>query len=303
MTGFSATLCTCCMWSPTARSTARSEGGRLHLCDRYGRAAPVTAEQLGPRLGQHDPLRLLVLNACHTAGATDDGGFARRLVRQDVADVVAMQRVLGDAAAATFSKALYAQLGSGIRWTRLVSLGSLSLTWVVQWDTPDVSCTACLAEGCRCGVAEDPLHGDDVGHVLPHQAPGEPAVVGGPGGVARVEDEQAQRVVLTQPWPGCSAVTGAARPYRSHSCSRPPPSARSTSPWATTCSTCATDGTASHRPRRGSVWGRFVPSVVVGRGDRFGGGEEGGWAVLIGAEGQDVQAGGHALEESPRQWY
>ena len=113
-------------------------GGRLHLCDRYGRAAPVTAEQLGPRLGQHDPLRLLVLNACHTAGATDDGGFARRLVRQDVADVVAMQRVLSDAAAATFSKALYAQLGSGIPLDQAVSSARVTMAdeSTTEWATP-----------------------------------------------------------------------------------------------------------------------------------------------------------------------
>ena len=113
-------------------------GGRLHLCDRYGRAAPVTAEQLGPRLGQHDPLRLLVLNACHTAGATDDGGFARRLVRQDVADVVAMQRVLSDAAAATFSKALYAQLGSGIPLDQAVSSARVAMAdeATTEWATP-----------------------------------------------------------------------------------------------------------------------------------------------------------------------
>ena len=112
--------------------------GLLHLCDRYGRAAPVTADQLGPRLGQHDPLRLLVLNACHTAGGTDGGGLAQRLVRQDVADVLAMQRAISDAAAATFSRVLYTQLGSGIPLDQAVSSARVTMAdeSTTEWATP-----------------------------------------------------------------------------------------------------------------------------------------------------------------------
>ena len=46
--------------------------------------------------------------------------------------------------------------------------------------------------------------------------------------------------MLTQPWPELFGGDRCRRPYRSHRCSRPPPSALSTSPWATTSSTCTT---------------------------------------------------------------
>lgn len=108
------------------------------MCDQYGRPAPVTADQLGPRLGQHDQLRLLILNACHTAGASDDGGLARRLVRQDVADVVAMQRDLSDMAAASFSKALYGQLGFGTPLDQAVATARVAMAddHTTEWATP-----------------------------------------------------------------------------------------------------------------------------------------------------------------------
>ena len=65
----------------------RAAGGRRLLPGPgTGGAAPVTSSTLGPYLRDHDPLRLVVLNACRSAriDTTDPfGGMAQGLVQQD----------------------------------------------------------------------------------------------------------------------------------------------------------------------------------------------------------------------------
>lgn len=121
-----------------AHGGVESGSAVVYLADAYGRPEAVTAERLGLRLGAHDPLRLVVLNACDTTGAGDDGGFARLLVRSDVADVVAMQRVVSDQAAATFAAALYSAVAQGIPLDQAVAGSRVSMAdgGGLEWATP-----------------------------------------------------------------------------------------------------------------------------------------------------------------------
>jgi hypothetical protein len=70
------------------------QDGVLYFCDRYGRRAPVSSTVLGPYLRDHDPLRLVFLNACQSARVDSSdpfSGMAQGLVQQDCVALVAMQ--------------------------------------------------------------------------------------------------------------------------------------------------------------------------------------------------------------------
>ena len=91
--------------------------GVLYFCDQYGRSLPVPAGVLGPYLHDHDPLRLVFLNACQSGrlGAADPfSGMAGRLVQQDCTAVVAMQFPVSDGAATAFTGEFYAALADGM---------------------------------------------------------------------------------------------------------------------------------------------------------------------------------------------
>jgi CHAT domain-containing protein len=60
--------------------------GVIYFQDQAGRRSAVTSSTLGPYLRDHDPLRMVVLNACRSArtDTTDPfGGMAQGLVQQD----------------------------------------------------------------------------------------------------------------------------------------------------------------------------------------------------------------------------
>jgi hypothetical protein len=115
--------------------------GVLYLADEAGNPRAVDPSTLGPHLHDHDPLRLVVLNACQTARAADDdpfGGMAQGLVERGVPAVVAMQFPISDDAAVCFAGDFYASIAcgqpvdqalSGTRRALLDSYGS-------QWATP-----------------------------------------------------------------------------------------------------------------------------------------------------------------------
>ena len=65
--GSAATTSTSSTSSVMASTTRQSQDGVLYFTDRYGRRAPVSSSMLGPYLRDHDPLRLVFLNACQSA--------------------------------------------------------------------------------------------------------------------------------------------------------------------------------------------------------------------------------------------
>jgi hypothetical protein len=115
--------------------------GVLYFCDQYGRSVPVAAGVLGPYLHDHDPLRLVFLNACQSGrlGATDPfSGMAGRLVQQDCTAVVAMQFPISDGAANAFTGEFYAALADGMPVDQAVTSARKGLLagYASEWATP-----------------------------------------------------------------------------------------------------------------------------------------------------------------------
>src|SRR4029079_16131621 len=82
-----------------------------------GTSQLVSATNLGRLLGDHDPLRLAVLNACESApgGAVDlFSSTDSNLTRRGTPAVVAMQYEITDDAAIEFSRSFYEAIASGI---------------------------------------------------------------------------------------------------------------------------------------------------------------------------------------------
>lgn len=104
-------------------------------------ADPVTAAVLGPFVYDHDPLRMVVINACRTArvGRTDPyGGMAQGLVLQGTTAVVAMQFPITDPAAVMFTGKFYGALAAGLPVDQAVSYArkALHAKFRSEWATP-----------------------------------------------------------------------------------------------------------------------------------------------------------------------
>jgi Tol biopolymer transport system component len=115
--------------------------GVIYFQDQHGRSSPVTSSILGPYLRDHDPLRMVVLNACRSArtDAVDPfGGMAQGLVQQDATAVVAMQFPISDRAAVTFTGEFYGALVDGLPVDQAVSSARKSLLadFRDEWATP-----------------------------------------------------------------------------------------------------------------------------------------------------------------------
>jgi len=94
----------------------RLEDGMLMFSDSDGRAAPISSAVLGTHVRDHDPLRLVVLNACQTARVADTdpySGMAQGLIQQEAAAVVAMQFPISDDAAVVFTREFYGAAADG----------------------------------------------------------------------------------------------------------------------------------------------------------------------------------------------
>ena len=119
----------------------RLREGVIYFQDQHGRSSPVTSSILGPYLRDHDPLRMVVLNACRSARADaidPFGGMAQGLVQQDATAVVAMQFPISDRAAVTFTGEFYGALVDGFPVDQAVSSARKSLLadFGDEWCTP-----------------------------------------------------------------------------------------------------------------------------------------------------------------------
>lgn len=121
----------------------KRDDGVLYFCDEYGRGVPVTASVLGPFILDHDPLRLIVLNACRSSSLrTDDpfAGMAQGLVRQNAGAVIAMQFPITDRAAITFTAEFYGAVADGYPVDQATTYARKALFagFGSEWATPTV---------------------------------------------------------------------------------------------------------------------------------------------------------------------
>jgi hypothetical protein len=119
-----------------------AQDGVLVLEDQAGGSRLVTAQALGVPLHNHDPLRLVVLNACEGARSdpTDPfAGTAQTLIQQGIPAVVAMQFEITDPAAIAFTSELYAAVADGYPLDAALSQARQAIytdVSEVEWATP-----------------------------------------------------------------------------------------------------------------------------------------------------------------------
>ena len=122
---------------------ARQDEGLIMLVAKDGKAEPLTATQLGRLLGKHDPLRLVVLNACEGAtGSTLDiySSTASILMRRGLPAVLAMQYKITDRAAIQFTTTFYESLADSLPIDAAVAEARVAISMGVnnsiEWGTP-----------------------------------------------------------------------------------------------------------------------------------------------------------------------
>src|SRR6478735_9016582 len=144
--------------------------GVIYFQDQAGRRSAVTSSTLGPYLRDHDPLRMVVLNACRSArtDTTDPfGGMAQGLVQQDATAVVAMQFPISDRAAVKFTGEFYGALVDGQPVDQAVSSARKSLLdgFQDEWATPVLflrSPDGNIFENVHAGPGVVPVKPDEV---------------------------------------------------------------------------------------------------------------------------------------------
>jgi hypothetical protein len=117
--------------------------GVIYLSTEKGFARELSAADVGLLLGDHEPLRLAVLNSCETAEGDRTDVFsstAATLVRRGTPAVVAMQFQITDDAAIQFSRAFYAAIAYGMPIDAAVSAArkavALGVSNSYEWGTP-----------------------------------------------------------------------------------------------------------------------------------------------------------------------
>ena len=117
--------------------------GALALATDDGGTYYLGADDAAWLLGEHYPLRLVVLNACDTDRASLAGpfsGLARTLIRRGTPAVLAMQNEITDQAALEFSRTFYTAL-AGLQPVDVAAMHArqavrLGLPGSLEWGTP-----------------------------------------------------------------------------------------------------------------------------------------------------------------------
>jgi formylglycine-generating enzyme required for sulfatase activity len=92
------------------------QDGVLIFTDEAGKGRPLSGQDLGTLLRDHNSLRLVVLNACEGARTGKDdlfAGAALSLVQMGIPAVIAMQYEISDSAATLFAHEFYTALADG----------------------------------------------------------------------------------------------------------------------------------------------------------------------------------------------
>ena len=117
--------------------------GVIVFADDTGVSRRVAGTDLGRLLGDHDPLRLAVLNSCDSARGDEADVFsstAAALVRRGTPAVVAMQYEITDEAAIEFSRSFYHAIAGGMPVDAAVAAArkgiALAIPNTLEWGTP-----------------------------------------------------------------------------------------------------------------------------------------------------------------------
>jgi CHAT domain len=117
--------------------------GLIVLADEQGKSHRLSATDLGRLLGDHDALRLAVLNSCESARADRIDVFsstAATLVRRGTPAVVAMQYEITDEAAIEFSRSFYEAIADGMAVDASLAEArkgvALAIPNTLEWGTP-----------------------------------------------------------------------------------------------------------------------------------------------------------------------
>jgi WD40 repeat protein len=119
-----------------------TQDGVLVLEDQTGRGRLISGQDLGVLLHDHNPLRLVVLNACEGARADPSdpfAGTAQSLIQQGIPTVVAMQFEITDPAAISLASELYAAVADGYPLDAALAEARKAI-WAdgnqIEWATP-----------------------------------------------------------------------------------------------------------------------------------------------------------------------
>ena len=117
--------------------------GFVFIPDESGRATRLSSTGLGRLLGDHDPMRLAILNSCE--GARGDAidvfsSTAATVVQRGTPGVVAMQYQITDRAAIEFSRSFYTAIAGGVPIDAGLAVArksiSLEIPGTLEWGTP-----------------------------------------------------------------------------------------------------------------------------------------------------------------------
>jgi len=120
----------------------RNQDGKLLLEDDYGKGLPVSGDQLGTILHDHESLRLVVLSACEGARTSSEdpfAGVAQTLVQQGIPAIIAMQVEILENAAIHFAEEFYKSIVDGFSIDAAVSEGRKAIFSKgneTEWGTP-----------------------------------------------------------------------------------------------------------------------------------------------------------------------
>ena len=121
---------------------AETQHGALIFENEDGTGRAVRDEQLAVLLGDANSLRVVVLNACEGARASNQNpfaGVAPHLVRKSIPAVIAMQFPITDNAALKFSSDVYAAIADGLPIDAAVNEARRAIYFdgsVLEWGTP-----------------------------------------------------------------------------------------------------------------------------------------------------------------------
>ena len=122
---------------------ATEQEGQIALADEQGKSSLLSATQLGRLLDSHASLRLVVLNSCEGARASETDLFSSTgavLTRRGIPAVVSMQYVITDRAALEFSRMFYDAVAEGLPVDAAVTEARIAISMTMndasEWGTP-----------------------------------------------------------------------------------------------------------------------------------------------------------------------